>query len=188
MDVFIKIEFLSFWHTGSGLSGGVIADAMVHKTKEGFPLIPGKTIKGLLKDSAMVLKETNTGLVSDDFIETIFGSTDHHESTVTHFSNSYLSKGLREEILENKNLLPYLFQNIASTAIDEQGQAVDFSLREIEATVPLVLVSKITGFPEAPSFMEQLEYCCKYIKRIGTKRHRGFGRCNWSILKCESNA
>lgn len=49
--LYYKIEFLSDWHVGSGLSGGPSSDNIALKDESEFPFIPGKTIKGLLKDS-----------------------------------------------------------------------------------------------------------------------------------------
>ena len=46
-----KIEMLSDWHIGfQGLDSATDADAFVLKDEKQLPYIPGKTIKGLLRD------------------------------------------------------------------------------------------------------------------------------------------
>ena len=50
-DLTIKIEFFSPWHCGSGLSAGADADSLVIKDINGLPFIPGKTIKGLIREA-----------------------------------------------------------------------------------------------------------------------------------------
>lgn len=63
MDITYKIEFFSEWHCGSGLSAGADTDALVIKDSEGFPYIPGKTLKGLFREAIeelIELKDTST--------------------------------------------------------------------------------------------------------------------------------
>jgi CRISPR/Cas system CSM-associated protein Csm3 (group 7 of RAMP superfamily) len=52
MRINYKIEFYSYWHSGSGLSIAAGADLRVNKDKDGLPFIPGKTLKGLLREAA----------------------------------------------------------------------------------------------------------------------------------------
>ena len=51
-DITFKITFFSEWHCGSGLSSGSDLDALVIKDKDNFPFIPGKTLKGLIREAA----------------------------------------------------------------------------------------------------------------------------------------
>ena len=52
MNIRYQIELHTWWHCGSGQSAGADVDALVIKDKNGMPFIPGKTIKGLLRDAA----------------------------------------------------------------------------------------------------------------------------------------
>ena len=70
-----------------------------------------------------------------------------------------------------------------STKIDENGIAEEHSLRKIEVTVPLILFAEISDLPA--EYSPQMEKCLKFIKRLGTNRNRGLGRCNISIYKEE---
>ena len=51
MKIKYKIEFHTDWHCGSGLAAGADVDALVVKDKNGMPFIPGKTIKGLVREA-----------------------------------------------------------------------------------------------------------------------------------------
>ena len=68
-----KITFLSDWHAGSGLGSGADADAVVIKDANNLPYLPGKTIKGLIKDSLLDIKEVQPEMMPKDFIKTHFG-------------------------------------------------------------------------------------------------------------------
>ncbi|MGB1217231.1 MAG: RAMP superfamily CRISPR-associated protein, partial [Saprospiraceae bacterium] len=67
------IEFHSYWHVGSGLFGGTEADNLVNKDKVGLPYIPGKTLKGLLRQAATELMELDDSFVTQSFIDDVFG-------------------------------------------------------------------------------------------------------------------
>ena len=49
------IEFFSLWHCGSGLAAGADVDERVIRDKDGLPYVPGRTVKGLLRDAADTL-------------------------------------------------------------------------------------------------------------------------------------
>ncbi|MDD2650440.1 MAG: RAMP superfamily CRISPR-associated protein, partial [Candidatus Cloacimonetes bacterium] len=51
-DFIYQVKFLSDWHCGSGLTSGSDVDALVIKDQNNLPIIPGKTIKGLLREAA----------------------------------------------------------------------------------------------------------------------------------------
>ena len=63
MDITYTIEFFSYWHCGSGLSAGADVDSLVIKDAKGMPFVPGKTIKGLIREAA----ETLTCLAPDKY-------------------------------------------------------------------------------------------------------------------------
>ena len=55
MDITYTIELFSYWHCGSGLSAGADVDSLVIKDAKGMPFVPGKTIKGLIREAAETL-------------------------------------------------------------------------------------------------------------------------------------
>lgn len=178
MDIQYKIEFYSNWHCGSGLAAGADVDALVVKDADGLPYVPGRTLKGLLREAAYALcGET-------DLTASIFGISGEADAPgcgdrtgQTFFGNAVLAE--KDAVLAD-GLVPYLFQAFASTAIDENGIAKDNSLRRIETVVPCTLAGSIRNVPVGGK--ELLEKAMQMVKRMGTGRNRGYGRCKITIV------
>jgi hypothetical protein len=58
----LKLDILSYWHAGSGRGAAALADAVVVRDDTGLPYLPGRTVKGLVRD-AMDLAEA-AGIVA----------------------------------------------------------------------------------------------------------------------------
>jgi len=175
-----KIEFLSDWHCGSGLSAGADLDTLCIKDGYGLPFVPGKTIKGLLREAAEIVNRKNNG-----FITRVFGMAtkrdDNFEEEISeqgqcYFSNGELSKVIKETLINNNSKKETLYRKKSSTKIDENGIAVTHSLRRMEVVVPLTLYGNITDIPDQESKRDLIR-CLHYVKRLGTNRNRGLGRC-----------
>ena len=174
-----QIEFFSYWHAGSGLAGSTYADSVVNKNESNLPLIPGKTIKGLLREAAETLNKLDKKMVSDEFIVDIFG--DRTQEGKAFFGNVGLSKVLSDRIIQS-DLSQDLYNVISSTKIDANGQAQDGSLRQLEVTIPITMYGQIEHF-SGEGYEPQLENCFKWVKQLGQSRNRGLGRCKFSIVK-----
>ena len=181
MDIQYRIEFFSNWHCGSGLAAGADVDALVVKDSDGLPYIPGRTVKGLLREAASELSSDS------DLLRKIFGiSGDEKPDTPgdkrigeAFFGNVTLTDG---PTIIAAQLAPHLFQTFASTAIDERnGIAKDSSLRKIETVVPCTLEGQIINLPNEG--LELIEQAMQMVKRIGIGRNRGYGRCCISVIK-----
>lgn len=172
-----EIEFFSNWHCGSGLAAGADVDALVIKDKNGLPYIPGRTMKGLLREAATLLSsdEETIGIIFG-----IPGDKDGHKIGCSFFGNANLSSAEYQYIVEQK-LVSHLYQSFASTSIDENGIAKDNTLRRIETVVPCKLEGEILNVPDGAERMMEDAMC--YIKRMGTGRNRGYGRCKISLKK-----
>jgi len=185
-DLQYKIEFTSFWHTGSGLSSGTESDLVVIKDQNGLPYIPGKTLKGLLREAAETINQFDKELVTQEFINSVFGEksddvkSDPPKEAEAFFTDAYLSENIRQYLSDKEEQKQMLFKNIASTKIDDNGQAVDHSLRHMQVTIPLELYAEITDFPQ--DFINQIENCFAWVKKIGLNRTRGLGRCKLETL------
>ncbi len=172
-----EIEFFSNWHCGSGLAAGADVDALVKKDKNGLPYVPGRTLKGLLREAASNLSY-DTDTICNIF--GVSGDEDGHKSGSAFFGNATLPSAEYRYIVE-QGLTPHLYQTFASTSIDENGIAKDNTLRKIETVVPCKLEGEILNVPD--DFEEVLEAAMCFIKRMGTGRNRGYGRCRISIRK-----
>jgi CRISPR/Cas system CSM-associated protein Csm3 (group 7 of RAMP superfamily) len=181
------ITFLSDWHVGSGLGSGADADSVVIKDSANLPYLPGKTIKGLLKDALLDIQEVQSAMIPKDFIDKNFGCEIKEEGikvTKTEpgtlfFSNAELAKEEKEEAIGD--LSRYLYRNMASTTINESGVAKDGSLRTIEVCIPLTIEGYIEGVEK--DAIPVLEKAFKMLRHLGSNRNRGLGRCIINIKK-----
>lgn len=169
-DIHYEVKFLDYWHLSSGISAGSKLDSSVVKDSDQLPYIPGKTVKGLVREAAEMLDE-------NDFVRVCFGD-EGNQSGVLFFSNATLREETKAQIVQHK-LQDNLYDEIASTQIDDNGIAVDNSLREIEAVVPLTMQGTVRDVPEA--YVPYIHKSLKMVKRMGLNRNRGLGRCEISI-------
>ena len=72
MSAVLRIEIHSYWHAGTGRGGAAVVDALVARTDEGLPLLPGRTVKGLLRQAAELAEQA--GRVPDGATEFWFGT------------------------------------------------------------------------------------------------------------------
>lgn len=203
-----KIDFYTFWHIGSGLSGGTYADNLVLKDSNGLPFIPGKTLKGLFKETSKEICRLDPDLVEEGAISSVFGLEvgnnpisesnplpsksrfrDDYKLSSTFFKDAVLSSTLAIKLLnaegQDNNTegrkAASLYEVISSTKITGNGIAEDGSLRELEVCVPLTLYGTIELFEEID--ISFLKYSAAMIKSIGLNRNRGLGRCKVTLLK-----
>ena len=175
MTLKYSIKFLDYWHLGSGLSAGAKLDSRVVKDSDDIPFVPAKTIKGLAREIAEELYDS-------EFVERCFGG-EGVKSGKCYFANATLDETMHKEIVSNK-LEDNLYDVIASTKI-YNGIAVDDSLREIEVVIPMSLNGKILDIPSEDD-CEKLIKCLKLIKRMGLNRNRGLGRCEYGEIECKN--
>lgn len=184
--IIYEVEFLSDWHCGSGLSAGADLDALCIKDVNGLPFIPGKTLKGLLREASELIFGENL-----EFTEKSFGkentSSDNESQNdlcessqgACYFSNAELSENIQNILNNDIQKKACLYRKVSSTAIEETGTAKEHSLRKMEVVIPLTLYAEISDIPSI-EYRDKLLLCLKYIKAIGINRNRGLGRC---ILK-----
>lgn len=177
-----RIEFFTYWHIGSGITGGTYADNLVLKDSNKLPYIPGRTLKGLFREASEEIARLNSNLISSKEVEKLFGKRDGEgleDESCAFFKDAVISKGLAEKIIEN-NQQESLYHVISSTKLDLNGLADDGSLRQLEVSVPLSLFGTIELFE---AFDDQLlNHSAPWIKSLGLNRNRGLGRCKISIL------
>lgn len=199
MTLHYTLQFYDYWHTGSGLSGGTYADQVVNKTSKGFPLVPGKTIKGLLRHAAEDLMELGDETINQESINDIFGRSheqrretinpvgknasardDKRDSGTCWFSSAELPAATAAQITDQQR--PELYEILAATKIDAAtGTAQDHSLRQMEVTIPLTLTGHIAGVTDEQRVV--LKRCLSYVKRLGQNRSRGLGRCTFKSIQ-----
>ncbi len=181
MNLKYTITLYSVWHCGSGESKGADLDALVVKDKNGLPFIPGKTIKGLIKDGMQTVLDYQPGLIHENDIHTIFGEKGKNNG-VCFFSSATLPTEISDYLSSDAGFAyqKHLYNKHSSTAIKpETGVADEHSLRSIEVTIPLELEGEIIDVPE--NYSEKLELAMKMVKNLGVGRNKGLGRCKFEM-------
>ena len=179
-EIKYKIEFFSNWHCGSGLAAGADVDALVVKDKDNLPFVPGKTIKGLVREAVESIQEFKQDNKTEK-IKEAFGFFDDKDNTnkgCMFFTNAELEENERKAIISN-NLQKYLYIPVSQTAIDDNGIACEHSLRKLETVVPCILEGKVKDVSE--DLMQDIIDALKFIKRLGINRNRGLGRCSIKV-------
>ncbi len=164
-----SITFYDFWHLSSGVSAGATMDSLVVKDSDGLPYVPGKTLKGLVREMVELIDKTKS--------KEIFGD-DGSNIANSYFSNATLDEDTITHLNANQTLKKHLFDKVTSSKIGENGIAEDKSLREIEVVVPLSLSGTIECKDD-----ELISQALGMIKQIGLNRNRGLGRCKVEMVR-----
>ena len=54
----LTVTFLSDWQISSGIGDGYLADSMLVRNDKGLPYIPGRALKGALREGAWILSKS----------------------------------------------------------------------------------------------------------------------------------
>ena len=213
MQLLISVKMHEPWHCGSGRGAGPSCDALVLRDQYGLPMIAGRTLKGLLKDGlrlAVQCRGENRELQAS--MDRIFGKApsdskvknSQEEEGTTRFltepgqlflKNALVGKtsDVREAWVSWAKSQPtdvykrWFFMNISSTALDKTtGLAVSKSLRTIEYAIPVELWSQASFESDNKEDLENLKLAAKFVRELGLRRNRGFGRCTLSIEEVSS--
>lgn len=192
----VTLEFVSYWQPGSGLGMEAAADSAVVRDEVGLPFLPGRTLKGLLRDACELAGVEPKRLV--DWFGSAIPDVDqdkHPEPGLERARYTTKPGALRFESArlppawiewarthagpEAEEVRAALFRFIASTSIDARGVAKDETLRVMEVVVPMTLTAEVTG-PDSDEWIEDLKKGAPLLRAIGSRRHRGYGR-----VRCE---
>lgn len=173
------IRFFSQWHCGSGTSAGADVDELVVKDKNGMPYIPGKTLKGLIREAvedyvAFSSRGDELGCLMAETFGKELGSVPEQTAGCAHFGNAIMD-GAEYKAIVGNCAQRYMYDKIITTAIDDDGIARDHSLRSMEVVLPCTLYASIRDVPE--EMADVVAKSLGMIKRMGQKRNRGLGRC-----------
>ncbi|MCD4653010.1 hypothetical protein K8T06_03650 [bacterium] len=184
----LSIEILSYWHVSSGHGRGGDVDAMTLRDASGFPYLPGKAIKGLIREAVQM--SADNGVVNKGIVSKYFGEEgDHKAGGGLIFDNASLPEFERQYMLRHKELIDGLFESISATKIDPETGTADSkskSLRTREVVIPLTLESVIYG-PDSGEWVKTLNKILPLVRMLGVNRHRGLGRCSMTLLPREKS-
>jgi len=191
------VDLRSYWHAGAGRGGGAVLDAVVHRDGNGLPVLPGRHLKGLLRD-ALERAEAYQWPGYTNLATRVFGAragADRSPDSVAtvRVGDAALPDELTAWLAgtsEGRALIPNLYRGIYATAVDhDTGTARDMSLRGIEVTVPLELRARIEPVsadgPPPEGWADHLRDVLPLIDAVGAHRTRGLGR---AVLSLEETA
>ena len=185
----LTIDIQHYWLAGTGRGSGAMLDAVAHRDADGLPALPGRHVKGLLRDAletahalgwpgyanlaaALFGDRTETSVASG--IIPAPGTLRVSDARVPADIGSWLAHPTRAAQRAR------LFRVLAATRIDpESGTADNQTLRSVEVVVPLRLQSCIEAIPgaQAPAdWPQRLRSVLPIIAAVGGKRNRGMGR------------
>lgn len=194
----MQIQLLSETLIGSAEGYGAIIDKDSVFDEVGLPIIPGKRIKGILREQADLLEKfgkidsVNTLTGKTNSVQTLFGNIGLTDKATEYLSVSSFTLSDYEA---NKNYLKYLIQKgqisrsevieyfttlRMMTSIDEDGIAADTSLRTFR------VLNKGLVFTGELYFDQLQETDFKNIvsltRRIGSMRNRGLGHIQCKLV------
>ncbi len=181
----IVFNLLSYWHMGSGSGDGASVDALVVKTPAGLPYIPGRTVKGLLREGVQLAEDC--GQVEAGTTLQLFGGGSQDDRFGTKpgklfFTNADLGQQMETWAATTDSAgRQRLFRQLSATSIDECGQAKDQSLRRIEVAIPMQLEAEIEIDNSDSKWLSALQTGATLIRQLGVQRHRGLGRVQIQI-------
>ena len=182
----LTIKTLSPLAAATG-EGSTLIDSDVAFDKYGLPYIPARRIKSLLRESALEVLEMQGVLKLDKEIEDelnrLFGKVGAHwhEPGATFKINNCtlkddkdISKFIIEKSIDAWDVSKTYTEQVDQTSIDAStGTAKDYSLRRYR------LIKKNLEFEtdivHEVGNSDLLENACKNLRRMGSRRNRGFG-------------
>jgi len=181
IDATLEITFESEWIVAGGDSVLGTADIAPMKDEDGFPFVPGRSLRGILREAVALVDDcTGHAWATALFGERIVpdGGRHYQEGTV-HVGNAVLAAELAACASANSRV--DLYTTVRRTALTEGRVARRHTLRELEVCVPgLVLVASMHVPHETA--LHVLSFGCGLVRSLGHGRSRGLGRCRLELL------
>lgn len=184
----IRIEFFSDWHIGSGLGSGPVADSVLNRDIHGLPFIPGRAVKGALREGAWRLGLCRKDLAA--IVDYLWGTASLARASNRPGKLAVASGRLPRDIsdwllnLDRETRSQFVGDMTMirfQTALDQNRMVEPQSLRAIECGMPgLFFISHIVI--DAPALGDEwlasyFVAVCAAVKSIGGDRARGLGNC-----------
>jgi len=194
-DPTLMIDIQSYWHPGTGQGSGFYLDAVTHTGSDDLPRLPGRHLKGLLRDAVYRAECWEWKDVPDGSTEALFGSRVHEDNQqdsehnpshpgLLRISDASLPKKVVAYLTNDvgKPLISGLYGEHFSTAIEiKTGVAVNRSLRGMQVVVPLTLeapIAEIPGIAAVVDWHKCITAALPLVTAVGAQRTRGFGRAH----------
>ncbi len=182
----LMIDIQSYWHPGTGRGSGFYLDAVTHTGPDGLPRLPGRTLKGLLRDAVYRAEQWSWPTVLSGSTDALFGPLGRDGQPTRPGLLRVSDATLPDEVAAylatdaGKPLVPGLYREHFSTAINAAtGVAASRSLRGMRVVVPVTLealVTEIPGIAAVSDWRACIAAVLPLVTGVGAQRTRGFGR------------
>jgi CRISPR-associated protein Csx10 len=178
---------ISYLLTASG-EGSALIDADVVFHKSGFPYIPARRVKGMLKESMVEVLEISGKTESEieTKIESLFGKSGAIEPEgKLRFGNFYLENWneIKNEVghlklndaFQPDNIQTFFTAEIQQTSVEDDGVAKERSLRNYRVLKPVYQYEGLVDCIDVLADEEKslIENACLNLRYAGTRRNRG---------------
>jgi len=184
----MQIQLLSDTLIGSAQGYGAIIDKDSVFDEVGLPIIPGKRIKGILREQAELLEKFG-GLNS---VDVLFGKSGLVDKSTEYLSVSsftladyqankeYLKYLIQEGQISRSEVIEYFTTLRMMTSIDKDGIAADTSLRTFRVlNKGLVFTGELHFDHSQKTYFYSI---ISLIRRIGSMRNRGLGHIRCTLI------
>jgi len=184
----MQIQLLSETLIGSAEGYGAIIDKDSVFDEVGLPIIPGKRIKGILREQADLLEKI--GRLSS--VDLLFGKPGLVDKNIEYLSVSsftlsdykankaYLKYLIQEGQISRSEVIEYFTTLRMMTRIDEYGIAADTSLRTFRVlNKGLVFTGELYFNPLQEADFKNI---VSLARRIGSMRNRGLGHIQCKLV------
>lgn len=205
----LELEIHSYWRAGTGRGEGVLLDEKCHRDTQQLPCLPGRSIKGLLRDAVWRLEQWEH--LPEGKTDSLFGTRTKNREEINaeedfselnknvsipgrvRVSNAQLNDDLRNYLVwlrknQRQNfyeLTDYFFKDIHATAL-EKGVAKKTSLRVMEVVIPMNLYARLSIQNGTEDDIEAIKQALPLIRAVGTGRNRGLGRATVTLKILQS--
>lgn len=182
LKILLTLKSAATFGRGDGVAG--LVDREIEHDESGFPFLRGKTLKGLLTESAenivFALKDAKSWREAKD---ALFGQggAGIKERGILHVGDAQFPEALRAEVKNagwKKEETLYSLTGIRrQTSINEHGAPDHATLRSMRVLLPGVMLEASLSFDRDPSETELqlLAASILDLRHAGTGRNRGRG-------------
>ncbi len=194
---YIRVTLLSDLCVSSGNSFGNLVDSDYCTDSKGLPIIPGRRLKGCLRQAADLL--VTTGLISDDERKALFGDSLDHKGCLSVSDariegyreiDSWLGSPLLPASLKTElqpGNISGMFSTVRGQTRMKDGVADKGSLRYTRVLSrynpitgkSMVMTAEAALLPDShlseEELCEALQKCCRATRHMGLNRNRGLG-------------
>jgi CRISPR/Cas system CMR subunit Cmr4 (Cas7 group RAMP superfamily) len=185
MNIKYHLRFLSDWHVGSGSGIPGLVDNGVLKDNGNVPVITGRTIKGIVRDAMEDILLLKGEPKHEAIIEAIFGGEGTKQGEAVFYNPTLYRDEEAQTRSEFQGFLGYFKEKDIGeirchTSIDKQkGTAKKHHLFSEETSDCLF---EFFGDIEVDDeFAKFVLAALKFTTKIGGKRRRGLGQCQFDI-------